>query len=103
MKKKLIRLTESDLHRIIKESINKILTEGQKWIGDFDMKTFNNLRQMANQCGGNCSFSLNGIDFTLQQTQRGFTITSGVNYRYDSLNVDNALKAAWQYSNTNRR
>ena len=27
MNKKLIRLTESDLHRIVKESVNKILTE----------------------------------------------------------------------------
>ena len=27
MKKKLIRLTESDLHRIVKESVNKVLTE----------------------------------------------------------------------------
>lgn len=28
MNKKLIRLTESDLHRIIKETINKVLNEG---------------------------------------------------------------------------
>ena len=27
MDKKLIRLTESDLHRIVKESVNKVLTE----------------------------------------------------------------------------
>lgn len=30
MNKKLIRLTESDLHRIVKESVNRILNE----IGD---------------------------------------------------------------------
>lgn len=30
MKKKLIRLTESDLHKIIKESVNRILTESDK-------------------------------------------------------------------------
>ena len=29
MNKKLIRLTESDLHRIIKESVNRILNEGK--------------------------------------------------------------------------
>lgn len=29
--KKTIRLTESDLHDIIKESVNKILNEGQGW------------------------------------------------------------------------
>ena len=28
MNKKLIRLTEQDLHRIVKESVNKILKEG---------------------------------------------------------------------------
>ena len=28
MNKKLIRLTESDLHRIVKESVNKTLKEG---------------------------------------------------------------------------
>ena len=27
MNKKVIRLTESDLHRIVKESVNKVLTE----------------------------------------------------------------------------
>ena len=31
MEKKLIRLTESDLHNIIKESVEKILQEGQGW------------------------------------------------------------------------
>lgn len=35
MNKKLIRLTESDLHRIVKESVNKILTE-------LDWKTYAN-------------------------------------------------------------
>ena len=30
MDKKLIRLTESDLHKIVKESVNKILNETKK-------------------------------------------------------------------------
>lgn len=30
MKKKLIRLTENDLHKIVKESVNRILTESDK-------------------------------------------------------------------------
>lgn len=29
--KKVIRLTESDLHRIIKESVERVLNEGQGW------------------------------------------------------------------------
>lgn len=28
--KKLVRLTESDLHRIVKESVNKVLMESRK-------------------------------------------------------------------------
>ena len=31
MNKKLIRLTESDLHRIVKESVDKILSESDYW------------------------------------------------------------------------
>lgn len=42
MNKKLIRLTESDLHRIVKESVNKLLTE-------LDWTTYSNYqkRRMA--------------------------------------------------------
>ena len=40
MAKKLVRLTEGDLHRIIKESVEKILQEGQGW------DTFKNLSKM---------------------------------------------------------
>ena len=38
MEKKLIRLTESDLHNIVKESVNKILTE-------LDWKTYANYQE----------------------------------------------------------
>ena len=34
MNKKLIRLTESDLHRIVKESVNKVLNEGESSVRD---------------------------------------------------------------------
>ena len=37
MNKKLIRLTESDLHRIVKESVNKILNEID-WIDDYKLR-----------------------------------------------------------------
>ena len=37
MNKKLIRLTESDLHRIVKESVNKILSEA---INELDPRTY---------------------------------------------------------------
>ena len=45
MNKKLIRLTESDLHKIVKESVNKILKESEginvnKWGGSPKMRAF---------------------------------------------------------------
>lgn len=98
--KQTIRLTESGLHRIIKEAVKKILTEGQKWIGNYGLNNFDMLKQKVSECGGTCSFSLNGKDFTIMPTQRGFTITSGVDFGYESLGIDSALKAAWRFSNT---
>ena len=97
--KKRIRLTEGDLHRIVKESVKKILTEGEQWIGYYERNNFDSLRQKVSECGGTCSFSLNGKDFTIMRTQRGFTITSDVDWGYDALTIDNALKAAWRFSN----
>ena len=47
MNKKLIRLTESDLHRIVRESVNKVLNEigdtkrGQYHFGRASMRRFN--------------------------------------------------------------
>jgi hypothetical protein len=108
MKKQVLRLTENDLHKIIKESVKRILKEslleeGEKWIGSFDQQSFDNLRQLANQTGGNCSFSLNGTDFTLRQANRGFSLTSGgiSQGSYDALSIESALRAAWKMSNNN--
>ena len=41
MKKKVIRLTEGDLHRIVKESVNQILTE-------LDHRTYASAEQKRN-------------------------------------------------------
>lgn len=51
MNKKLIRLTESDLHRIVKESVNKVLSEA---INELDPRTYasyadKRAKQAANQ------------------------------------------------------
>lgn len=97
--KKRIRLTEGDLHRIVKESVKKILTEGEQWIGYYERNNFDSLRQKVSECGGCCSFSLNGKDFTIIPTQRGFTITSFPDFGYESFEIDSALKAAWKFSN----
>jgi len=42
MNKKLIRLTESDLHKIVKESVNKVLTE-------LDWKTYASAANKSNR------------------------------------------------------
>ena len=47
---------------------------------------------------GNCSFELNGVDFTLQQTQRGIHASSGSNNGFDALDIESALKWCWQMS-----
>lgn len=44
MNKKLVRLTESDLHRIVKESVNRILTETE-----LDWKTWQNAAYKAQE------------------------------------------------------
>ena len=44
MNKKLIRLTESDLHKIVKESVNQVLTE-------LDWRTYTNAVQKAREQG----------------------------------------------------
>jgi len=46
MKNKLIRLTEGDLHRIVKESVNKVLTE-------LDWKTYANAAKKSKKMGRN--------------------------------------------------
>jgi hypothetical protein len=43
MAKKTIRLTESDLHRIVKEAANKVLKESSyDSMGNFDVESHNN-------------------------------------------------------------
>lgn len=36
MNKKLIRLTESDLHKIVKESVNRVLREDKYWNPEYE-------------------------------------------------------------------
>ena len=94
-------MDEGTIRKIVKESINQLLiTEGKKWIGSFNRDTFQRLKQTAASLNGTCSFNLNGVDFTVQATGRGYTASSGMEWKYDALKLDNALLACWQYSNT---
>ena len=47
--KKLIRLTESDLHRIVRESVNKVLREAQ--LNELDPRTYASARDKAIERG----------------------------------------------------
>jgi hypothetical protein len=58
MNKKLIRLTESDLHRIVKESVNKILNEVQFGGGSW---AYDNMPQVNNYIRDNITRSVQGI------------------------------------------
>lgn len=99
-----IKLTENKLKSLIKEAVrdalkNHKLNEGNQWIGNgYCQDNFNVLRQKAAQMQGNCSFELNGVDFTLQQTQRGIHASSGSNNGFDALDIESALKWCWQMS-----
>ena len=93
-----IKLTESDLHNIIKESVkNVLLSEGMQWLGDFTQENVGSLKEMLEKQNGG-SFNLNGIDFTIQPTQRGYHASSGTDWGYDALRVYDALRGCWQYS-----
>ena len=48
MNKKLIRLTEQDLHRIVKESVNKILNEGRGRFGNMVDEVINKFNEFYN-------------------------------------------------------
>ena len=64
-KKQIVRLTESDLHRIVKESVNKVLTE-------LDWKTYANASKVAKEKGKkwNDEFGENGRSKRFEKAAR---------------------------------
>lgn len=63
MNKKLIRLTESDLHRIVKESVNRVLTETQEWFSagnKHHQKAFFKIQQIINTIPSKRPFFFDG-------------------------------------------
>ena len=69
MNKKLIRLTESDLHRIVKESVNKVMKESSyDSMGNFDPESHNNdLRARLTDEIGNFHEDMNNTMTTLDR------------------------------------
>ena len=60
MTKKKIKLTESDLHRIIKETVNNVLTESY-WYGD--TQPFETIYQMADKIVTSLEDSVNDQNY----------------------------------------
>lgn len=81
MKKKLVRLTEGDLHRIIKESVNRILKEdvfnnNNMSMPVFEIENINNIE--LNEIEGNVAiFNASGNDGSEYQIYVTFYINEG--------------------------
>lgn len=80
MNKKLIRLTESDLHKVIKESVNKVLTE-------LDWKTYANAEKKMRERGADY-WERNGEKFP-------DTISKAANARIRAERLGNAAMDAF--------
>ena len=88
MNKKLIRLTESDLHRIVKESVNKVLTE-------MDWKTYMNAAQKDYKAGPMFQTYANPNDApSRNERSRRFAKAAE-----DALNRDYGYKKAYKSGN----
>lgn len=67
MKKQLIRLTESDLHKIVKESVKKIIKE----FGSFDINDWYNTEDMGGYTGERGMFKLyNTGDWSVEEAEQ---------------------------------
>lgn len=89
MNKKLIRLTESDLHRIVKESVNKILNE----IGDTAKGQYMLGRLQGRQMGnGNRQQAMSTMDYATRQRTNKFGGRKPNNFQtYDAYETSNDL------------
>ena len=80
--KQIIRLTESDLHRLIKESVTKILNEN-----DFIKSIYQRTNELIN------ILQNNGIECSLKDTQGGMPYIYVSDSIYNSETHNNAQKA----------
>jgi hypothetical protein len=98
MNKKLIRLTESDLHRIVKESVNKIINEigdtprGQHALGAVDGR--NNVNRFYNQPTSRAGFEAYSKAKKAREKETDATKRE---------RMDNAYTAGRNYGNTKGR
>lgn len=92
-----VRLSEDELHKVISESVKRVLKEGMEWLGNFNRDNIGQLKEILETKNGG-SFNLNGVDFTITPTQRGYQASSGTDWGYDALRIYDALRACWQQS-----
>ena len=110
MKKQVIRLTESDLHQIIKESVNKILKEDfQINLTNNNKEGWNNVnkwRAAANELQTKGSVIINiPLDYdnflhaNLMRTERGSIYLEAKGLRKEYTSISDAFKALQDYAN----
>jgi hypothetical protein len=105
MAKRLIRLTEGDLRRIVKESVKKVIMEredkGKKHLGVFDDENeLNGPIQRGFMNGySTLTFELFGNTYWIFQTNRGYRIgIEGTRFSYPARSITEAISAALQYA-----
>ena len=86
MDKKLIRLTEQDLHRIVEESVNKILTE-------LDWKTYANA---ARKCYDNAYADNSGRVTNKQELEKGNRLSHAANSAFEKQHGGTTISKASQ-------
>ena len=81
--KRTIRLTESDLHRVIRESVKRILKEDfhNSDAGKAYQDMMTQLNQLRNKAG------IVGELFDKEGNQQGFAIASTIQHTLDDLNI----------------
>jgi hypothetical protein len=94
MTKKIV-LKESDLRRLVKESINRVLKEGYgEQLGDYSSADVSDLIGRLSITRGPSQFSLDGVGFNVFPTQRGFKISCGDEFEYEGWSPTDILQAA---------
>jgi len=91
MNKKLIRLTESDLHRIVKESVNQVLTE-------LDWRTYYSARDKAAQQMDDKSISKDVRDKRYDQYNKFFQAGEdqmGKQHNLNGTEVHNSMRGEY--------
>ena len=91
MNKKLIRLTESDLHRIVKESVNKILSEA---INELDPRTYASYADKRRAQGQNDK-AFKGTQAAANAWNKEYGYNNNSNGRKSSMGMDD-----YGYNNT---